>query len=74
MPTELDVRVIPPRGRHPTVFRTNDGLAPGERFVLINDHDRKPLYYQLQAERAGQLTWEALEEGPEVWRIAIGRR
>lgn len=73
MPTELDVRVIPPREKHPTIFRMCDGLASGERFVLINDHDPKPLLYQLQAERAGQFTWEALEEGPEVWRIAIGR-
>lgn len=74
MPAELDVRVIPPREKHPTIFRTFDGLAPGEQFVLVNDHNPRPLYYELQAERTGTFTWRPLEEGPEVWRIAIGRR
>ena len=40
--------------------------------VLVNDHDPKPLYYQF-AERAGAFTWQPLEEGPEVCRIAIGK-
>lgn len=28
--------------------------------------DRHPLIF-------GQFTWEYLEEGPEVWRVRIGR-
>lgn len=71
--TELDVRVIPPREKHPTIHRTFDALAPGEAFVLINDHNPKPLFYEFQAERPGAFTWRALEEGPEVWRIEIGK-
>lgn len=71
--TELDVRVIPPRDKHPTIHRTFDALAAGERFVLVNDHNPKPLYYEFQAERPGAFTWEPLEEGPVVWRIAIGK-
>lgn len=39
----------------------------------LNDHDPKPLYYQFEAEHAGQFTWEYLEQGPEVWRVRIGR-
>lgn len=74
MPAELDVRVIPPREKHPTIFRTFDALKPGDAFVLVNDHNPKPLYYELEAERAGTFTWQALEEGPDVWRIAIGRK
>ncbi|NIQ59215.1 MAG: DUF2249 domain-containing protein, partial [Gammaproteobacteria bacterium] len=35
---ELDVRVIPPPEKHPTIFRMFESLAPGEHFVLINDH------------------------------------
>ena len=42
-------------------------------FVLVNDHDPKPLYYQFKFEKAGQFTWDHEEEGPEVWRVRIGR-
>ena len=50
----LDVRDIPPRERHPKIFNAFDSLKAGEKMVLINDHDLKPLKYQLDAERAGQ--------------------
>lgn len=69
----IDVRKIPPRERHPLLFRTFDELAPGMSFRLVNDHDPKPLYYQFMAERPGQLEWEYLEEGPEVWQIRLTR-
>lgn len=71
--TTIDVRTIIPRERHPLIFKTFDQLAPGDAFELINDHDPKPLYYQLQAERPGELAWQYLEKGPEVWRVSIGR-
>ena len=48
-------------------------MAPGEDYVLVNDHDPKPLYYQFEAEHKGDFTWEYLESGPEVWRVDIGR-
>lgn len=69
----VDVRTIIPRERHPLIFNTFDALAPGEAFELVNDHDPKPLYYQLQAERPGQLLWSYLQQGPEVWRVQVGR-
>jgi uncharacterized protein (DUF2249 family) len=69
---ELDVREIPPRERHPRIFALFDRLEPGQGFVLVNDHDPKPLYYQ--AERPGQVDWTYLEEGPEVWRVRIVKR
>lgn len=68
---EVDVRGMIPRERHPLIFATFDALAPGASMRLINDHDPKPLYYQLMAERAGQAGWEYLEEGPEVWQVQI---
>ncbi|MCX2728466.1 DUF2249 domain-containing protein [Thermomicrobium sp. 4228-Ro] len=70
---ELDVRDVPPPQRHPLIFRTFEELAPGQAFVLVNDHDPKPLYYQFQAELAGQFTWDDLERGPQVWRVRIGK-
>ncbi len=69
----IDVREMVPRERHPTIFRVFDDLAPGDTFDLVNDHDPKPLSYQFAAERHDQFTWEYLEEGPEVWRVRIGR-
>ncbi|MEO8355132.1 MAG: DUF2249 domain-containing protein [Chloroflexota bacterium] len=69
----IDVRQIPPRERHPMIFQTFDNLAAGQSFLLINDHDPKPLYYQFLHEREGQFSWEYLEEGPETWRVQIGR-
>jgi uncharacterized protein (DUF2249 family) len=69
----VDVRTEIPRVRHELIFETFGTLEVGTAFILVNDHDPKPLYYQLAAENAGQFTWEYLEEGPEVWRVRIGR-
>ncbi len=69
----LDVREIAPRDRHRLIFDAFGALKPGEGFILINDHDPKPLYYQFQAEHTGKFVWVYLEQGPEVWRVRIGR-
>ncbi len=69
----IDVRTIIPRERHPLIFRTFESLKPGEGFELVNDHDPKPLFYQFQAEIGAGFDWQYLEQGPEVWRVRIGR-
>ncbi|MFP4623312.1 MAG: DUF2249 domain-containing protein [Gemmatimonadota bacterium] len=69
----LDVRVIPPREKHPAIFETFRTLAEGESFVLVNDHDPKPLRYQFEAEHRGEYGWEYVEQGPTVWRVEISR-
>lgn len=69
----LDVRSDPPAKRHERIFRTFHDLSGGDAFVLVNDHDPKPLYYQFEAEYPGRFSWNYLEEGPEVWRVRIGR-
>jgi uncharacterized protein (DUF2249 family) len=71
---ELDVRAIPPREKHPSIFRTFDGLASGQAMVIINDHDPRPLRYQFMAERPDSFEWQYEAEGPEVWRVRISRR
>ena len=70
----LDVRALPPARRHSLIFETYASLPPQGAFVLVNDHDPKPLYYQFQAERPGEVNWEYLERGPQVWRVRIGRQ
>jgi uncharacterized protein (DUF2249 family)/iron-sulfur cluster repair protein YtfE (RIC family) len=69
----LDVREVVPRQRHTLIFDTFGALKPGQAFVLVNDHDPRPLYYQFQAEHTGEFSWDYLEQGPEVWRVRIGR-
>jgi len=70
---DLDVRHMPPAQRHETIFVEWNALEPGAGYVLINDHDPKPLYYQFAAEHAGEFTWDEIEMGPTVWRVRIGR-
>jgi uncharacterized protein (DUF2249 family) len=69
----LDIRPVPPAQRHPLIFNKFAGLTSGEGFVLVNDHNPKPLYYQFQAEYTGQFTWEYQQEGPDEWQVRIGR-
>ncbi|MFI5256775.1 MAG: DUF2249 domain-containing protein [Gemmatimonadales bacterium] len=71
---ELDVRALPPREKHPTIFDTFDALSRGQSFVLLNDHDPKPLRYQLMAERPDSFEWAYEAEGPELWRVRIGKK
>ena len=69
----LDVRQLVPMERHRTIFSTWQNLAAGKSFVLVNDHDPKPLYYQFDAEHKGEFTWDYLESGPQTWRVRIGK-
>jgi uncharacterized protein (DUF2249 family) len=72
-PQQVDLRSLVPMKRHQLIFQLVDELAPGGSFVFVNDHDPKPLYYQLEAEHPRQYSWTYLEQGPEVWRVEIGR-
>ncbi|MFB5945481.1 iron-sulfur cluster repair di-iron protein [Albibacterium profundi] len=69
----LDVTTIEPRLKHPTIFQYFDALRPGENFIIHNDHDPKPLYYQLLGERGAIFTWEYLEQGPTSWLVKIAK-
>lgn len=69
----IDVRSLVPAQRHQKIFELVAELEPGASFVLVNDHDPKPLYYQLEAEHPKQFSWTYLERGPTVWRVEIGK-
>lgn len=69
----LDVTQIEPRLKHPTIFEHFDALEQGESFIIHNDHDPRPLYYQLLGERGNIFTWEYLESGPEHWQVQIAK-
>lgn len=67
----LDVTLIEPRFKHPQIFDKFDSLASGDGFIIHNDHDPKPLYYQLLGERGNVFSWEYLENGPVRWKVRI---
>ena len=70
----LNVTLLEPRQKHPTIFVRFDELAEGETLTIHNDHDPKPLYYQLLGERGNIFVWEYLEQGPEWWIVNITKR
>ncbi|WP_407430749.1 iron-sulfur cluster repair di-iron protein [Arcticibacter sp.] len=71
--TTLNVTEIEPRFRHPIIFEQFDSLEAGEGFIISIDHDPKPLYYQLIAERGNIFKWEYLASGPDNWQVKIER-
>lgn len=71
---QVDARTCQPRDKHNVIFDTFKKLNKDEKMELINDHDPKPLYYQMLAEYKDQFEWEYIEEGPQVWRVAIGKK
>lgn len=71
---ELDLRALPPEQRHGLVFQTFDALAPGEAFVIVNDHDPAPLLQQFKFVRPGESEAEYVERGPTDWRVRIRRK
>ncbi|MFC7157448.1 DUF2249 domain-containing protein [Halomarina halobia] len=46
----LDVREIPPPERHSRIFELFDEMSAGETLEIVNDHEPKPLFYQMKAE------------------------
>lgn len=69
----IDLRPLPRPQRHILVFSQFEGLAPGEAFELVNDHDPLGLLHQFHALLPGQFTWDYRGQGPEEWRVVIGR-
>lgn len=69
----IDVRVIPPYERHPRVFSVLQALKPGQSFMVISDHEPRPLHTQIVAKFPGIFDWSFAEERPDVWRAVISR-
>ena len=70
----MDVRRTPHPQRMPLLFAAFRGLEPEQAFRLVNDHDPISLRVRLSSFFPGQVAWEYVEEGPEVWQVRIGRR
>lgn len=68
---KLIVSDLEPKAKHPTIFEWFKNLAVNESFIIVNDHDPKPLFYQFKAEYPGEFEWEYLEQGPQRWEVKI---
>ena len=67
----MDVRPIPCSVKHGLIIKQWLDLAVGEHFILLNDHDSVPLYYQFAAQWPNAFTWEHLVKGPTEFRVKI---
>lgn len=68
---EFDIRPYPPTERHEMFYKAFADIQSGEAFEFINDHDPKPLYYQMEAESKEPFRWEYLEKGPDAWKVRV---
>lgn len=73
-PARFDVREIPCSIKHGLIFKRWEALRPGEHFVLVNDHDPVPLYYQFSAQFNDAVGWEYEQRGPDVFAVRITKR
>ena len=69
----MDVRPIPCSIKHGLILKTWHELGVGDYFVLLNDHDPVPLWYQFNAEFEGAFTWEYLERGPSDFLVKVSK-
>jgi len=69
----INAPILPPPVKHQTILAVFDALPTGHSALLINDHDPKPLLYQLEAEQPGVFSVEYQERGPERFAILLTR-
>ncbi|MDU1506818.1 MAG: DUF2249 domain-containing protein [Clostridium butyricum] len=72
--TSLDIRIYEKGDKKDIIFKAFEELTLGETMELINDHDPRPLYQQFILNFPEHFEWEYLEQGPEIWRIAITKK
>ena len=67
----MDVRPIPCSIKHGLIIRTWLDLPVGAYFILLNDHDPVPLFYQFSAQWPGTFSWQHLVRTPDEVRVKI---
>lgn len=69
----IDVRSFAQRIRNTLILGNTVKLAQGEAFLFVDDHDPKPLFYQLANGFPGAFRWDYQARGPDIWQICITR-
>ncbi|MDR7272574.1 uncharacterized protein (DUF2249 family) [Pelomonas saccharophila] len=70
----IDLRNFHPHEWQERISGAMRSLAPRDSVELINDQDPLRLRDGLQAELPGGFAWEALQSGPDTWRVRITRQ
>jgi hypothetical protein len=60
---ELDVRVLPPPKKHVTIHEKLKQLEPGEALRITNDHDPRPLRFELRTAIRSTISSPARRRG-----------
>lgn len=71
--SSLDARRLTLQECHSRLISAITLLKTGDTLELLSEQDTKPLQTELQSALPAQLSWEALEQGPTTWRVAITR-
>lgn len=72
--TELNVSNISCDVKHGMIFKQYEELNPGESFILINDHDPKPLITQFISKHGEEFEHEYLLKGPNEWKLKFSKK
>jgi uncharacterized protein (DUF2249 family) len=67
----MDVRLVPCSIKHSLIIKQWLELPVGDHFILLNDHDPVPLYYQFAAQWPDAFIWQHLVKGPDEFRVKI---
>lgn len=67
----INIPLIEPSKKHAIIFHFFQEMGPGESFIIHNDHDPQPVYYQLTDMHGDSFTWEYLQRGPQWYDIKI---
>lgn len=69
----LDVRDIPHRIRHATVFGALESIQVGGSMDLVAPHDPRPLLAQIAQREHGAIDVDYRDIGPESWTLRLTR-
>ena len=70
----LDIPTVEPNQKHALIFEVFGMLRQGDTFIIHNNHDPKPVYYQLQAMHGNVFDWDYLQQGPQWWDIRVTKK
>lgn len=73
---ELDLRDVAPPKRHPTIMKAFEEISSGSILTLVNDHEPRPLYYQMKEEVEGFDAdgYEVEQEGPQKFVAQLPKK
>lgn len=68
---QIDTRSMDSKNRRSLAFSTFEQLDVDAAMELVNENDPSTLRSQFELEKPNLFTWEYLESGPDVWRVAV---